>query len=158
MLYLLVGVEVEACNRRAATPQLEQASGIIAALTVLHTLLRKWRARPTYLVTYSAATSPHAASMLRDMRKAGTVRSARIIRRGRPRRAPTRTSGDGRTLASWAWISSRRRSRPSRTRLPPQSASGRFPIDPGDSDSPLRSLRPRARRLPDRFQRGALPA
>ena len=69
MLYLLVGVEVEACNRRAATPQLEQASGIIAALTVLHTLLRKWRARPTYLVTYSAATNPHAASMLRDMRE-----------------------------------------------------------------------------------------
>lgn len=69
MLYLLVGVEVEACNRRAATPQLEQASGIIAALTVIHTLLRKWRARPTYLVTYSAATNPHAASMLRDMRE-----------------------------------------------------------------------------------------
>jgi peptidoglycan/xylan/chitin deacetylase (PgdA/CDA1 family) len=69
MFYLLVGVEVEACNRRTAAPQLEQASEIIAALTVLHTLVRKWRARPTYLVTYSAAKNAHAASMLREMRE-----------------------------------------------------------------------------------------
>jgi len=68
MLYLLVGIEVEVPTARTAAPQLEQGSGIGAALTMLHTLVRKSKARPTYLVTYSIAKNAHAASMLREMR------------------------------------------------------------------------------------------
>jgi hypothetical protein len=69
MLYLLVGIEVEACARRPAAARLDQPSEHSSALTKLHALVQKHRARPTYLVTYSAATDPRTASLLREFRE-----------------------------------------------------------------------------------------
>ena len=68
MLYLLVGIEVEACNQHPAATPPGQRSGHLSALTRLHALAQRLRVRPTYLVTYSVARDARAASMLREMR------------------------------------------------------------------------------------------
>ena len=68
MLYLLVGIEVDAWNRSPAAQQIDQRAGNLSVLTRLHALVQRLRVRPTYLVTYSAATDERFASMLREFR------------------------------------------------------------------------------------------
>lgn len=69
MLYLLVSIEVEACSPSPAGQGIDQRSGNLSALTRLHALVRRLRVRPTYLVTYSAATDARTASVLREFRE-----------------------------------------------------------------------------------------
>jgi len=69
MLYLLAGIEVEACNQHPAAKQRDQRLEGLSVLTRLHALAQRLRVRPTYLVTYSAATDARTASVLREFRE-----------------------------------------------------------------------------------------
>jgi len=69
MLYLLVGIEVADGDGRLSAPGPEQRSGMLAALTRLHALVRQHAARPTYLVSHSVASDARAASWLREVRE-----------------------------------------------------------------------------------------
>jgi hypothetical protein len=69
MLYLLVGIEIDSCNQRPAATQVDQRSGNLSVLTRLHALVQRLRVRPTYLVSYSAATDARSASVLREFRE-----------------------------------------------------------------------------------------
>jgi hypothetical protein len=69
MLYLLVGINAGCDTQGPAGARVQQRFENIYALPTLHAILRKHRARPTYLITHSVAADARAASVLREMRE-----------------------------------------------------------------------------------------
>lgn len=71
LLHLLVGVDTEADNQWDAAARARPTLQNIYALARLHSLFRRYRVRPTYLLTYSVATDRRAAESFREMHAAG---------------------------------------------------------------------------------------
>ena len=67
MFSLLVGIDTEGDNQWSADARLHQRFENIYALSRLHALFQKHRARPTYLITWPVAKDPRSAAVLKEL-------------------------------------------------------------------------------------------
>jgi hypothetical protein len=70
-MHLLVGIDTEGDNQWDPAARAHQTFENIYALRVLHALLARHGARPTYLITYPVATDPQSADVLGRLLEGG---------------------------------------------------------------------------------------